>query len=327
VDITSICWWGDTEPSLLFGARTLAVMSNRPLIWVQMAMGLGKLPAIERLLAWVVVVRLCTLDASAGEICRFAGTTDYAGHVAITTDVTATDDITRVDVVATFEATTMLWAHIRYLVEEVSTWRAGGLESVAVNSRYLIGDHIVRQQWDDFQRGADGLQARRVQAKSLADFRLRHPGFVQHWDPTTFGQPWLDNYQTASPERRADLDLKGSPLPPGLRSPLAMAFYWVRWLPRGGQNVPVFLPGFKGERLVDLPIVASSLSDGTLWRAPLHYSALSERPASTATAWTSIDGHLLRLAFELHGARGSANGLINQEGCEGAPVVPADRPR
>ena len=199
---------------------------------------------------------MCTLDASAGEICRFAGTTDYAGHVAITTDVTATDDVTRVDVVATFEATTMLWAHIRYLVEEVSTWRAGELESVAVNSRYLIGDHIVRQQWDDFQRGADGLQARRVQAKSLADFRLRHPGFVQHWDPTTFGQPWLDNYQSASPERRADLDLKGSPLPPGLRSPLAMAFYWVRWLPRGGQNVPVFLPGFKGERLVDLPIVS-----------------------------------------------------------------------
>jgi hypothetical protein len=61
-----------------------------------------------------------------------------------------------------------------------------------------------------------------------------------------------------------------------------------------------------------------------LWQAPLRYSALSERPASTATAWTSSDGHLLQLAFELHGSRGSARGLIYQEGCEGAPVVPAD---
>src|ERR1700693_2956172 len=115
-----------------------------------MAKGLGKSAAVGLLPIWVVAVQLCTLDASAGEICHFAGTTDYAGHVAVTTDVTATDDVTRVDVVATFEAATMLWSHIHYLVEEVSTWRAGELESVAMNSRYLIGEHIVRQEWDDF---------------------------------------------------------------------------------------------------------------------------------------------------------------------------------
>ena len=97
-----------------------------------------------------------------------------------------------------------------------------------MNSRYLIGNHIVRQQWDYFQRGADGLQAYRVQAKTLADFRRRHPGFIQHWDPATFGQPWLDDYPAVSPERRIDLDLKGAPLPSALRPPLAMAFYWVR---------------------------------------------------------------------------------------------------
>ena len=83
----------------------------------------------------------------------------------------------------------MFWFGVHYLVEEVSNWHDGQLESVAVNSRYLIGDHIVRQQWDNFQRGTDGLQAYRVQAKILADFRRRHPGFIQHWDPMTFGQP------------------------------------------------------------------------------------------------------------------------------------------
>jgi hypothetical protein len=279
------------------------------------------------LVAVVVAGQSFTVSASAGEVCRFAGITDYAGHVGVTTDVAAADGITRVSVAITFESTTMFWPHIHYLLEEVSTWRAAELESVAVNSRYLLGSHIVRQQWDDFQRGADGLQARRVQAKTLSDFRRRHPGFIQHWDPATFGQPWLPDYQSASPERRADLDLKGSPLPSGLRSPLAMAFYWVRWLPRAGEDVTVFLPGFKSERLVDLPIAATASSDGTLWRAPLHYSGLSERPTSTATAWTSPDGHLMRLAVELHGSRGSAEGMIHQEGCEGVPVVPTNSAR
>lgn len=285
----------------------------------QVARGPGKSTASATglLLAGVAAAQLCMVDAAAGEVCRFAGTTDYAGHVAVTTDVAATDGVTRVDVGLTFEATTMLWLHIHYLVEEVSAWRAGELESVAVNNRYIVDGHIVRQQWDDFQRGTDGLQARRVQGKSLAEFRRRHPGFAQHWDPAAFGRPWLHDYQSASPARRPDLDL--SPIPSGLRSPLAMAFYWVRWLPHGGQDIPVFLPGFKAERPVELPITAASSAGGMLWRAPLRYSALSVRPASTATAWTSPDGHLLQLAFELHGPRGSARGLIHQEGCKGVP--------
>ena len=290
---------------------------------------LGTTPAIAiRLLtAGVVAARLSTVDASAAEVCRFAGTTDYHGHVAVTTDVTAMDGVTRVDVAVRFAATTSFWLPIQYLVEEISTWRAGTLESVAVNNRYLVAGHIVRQLWDVFQRGTDGLQARRVQGKTLGDFRLKHPGFVQYWDPATFGRRWLQDYPSAPPERRADLDLRGSPLPSGLRSPFAMAFYWVRWLPHGGDDVPVFLPGFKADRLVDLTVTAAASAGGMLWQAPLHYSALSDRPVSTAMAWTSPDRHLLRLAFELHGSRGSARGQIDQEGCDGDPVMPAERRR
>ncbi len=44
----------------------------------------------------------------------------------------------------------------------------------------------------------------------------------------------------------------------GLSSPLAMAFYWIRWLPRGGDEVPVFLPGFKADKLVDVPVGPAS---------------------------------------------------------------------
>ena len=217
----------------------------------------------------------------------------------------------------------MFWFGVHYLVEEVSNWRDGQLQGVAVNTRYLVGDHIVRQQWDNFQRGMDGLRAYRVQAKNLADFRRRHPGFIQHWDPATFGQPWLNDYPAASPERRADLDLRGAPLPAQLRSPLAMAFYWVRWLRPGSEVVPVFLPGFKADRLMELPIASSGSPSGTLWRASLHYPTLRDSPSSTAQAMISPDRHLLKISFELHTFQGSGIGLITQQGCEGNPVFPA----
>jgi hypothetical protein len=216
---------------------------------------------------------------------------------------------------------------VHYLLEEVSIWRGGKLENVAVNSRYLLGRRIVRQLWDEFQRATDGMQAERVQAKTLADFRRRHPGFVQHWDPTMFGQPWLSDYPSAPPERRIDLDLHVTPVPPALRSPLAMAFYWVRWLPHAGQDVPVFLPGFKTDRLVEVPVAPAPASSGTLWRAVLHYPALSQHEASTATALVSPDAHLLRIAFELHTAFGSGRGEIDQLGCEGSPVPPSGKSR
>jgi hypothetical protein len=256
------------------------------------------------------------------EVCRFTGTTSRDGHVAVTSTVDASDGITKIDVALAFDAT-WFWLRFRYLVEEISTWRNEQMQNLAVNTRYLVGDHIIRQQWDSFQRSPDGLQAQRVQAKTLTDFRRRHPGFVQHWDPASFGSPWLQDYPAASPERRADLDLKGAPLPVGVSSPLAMAFYWIRWLPRGGHQVPVFLPGFKADKLVDVPIGPASADR---IQAVLRYPVLSKTPASTATAVTSPDGHLLQLAFEVHEPGETATGAVYNQGCEGNPVKPSGGP-
>ena len=41
------------------------------------------------------------------------------------------------------------------------------------------------------------------------------------------------------------------------------------------------------------------------------------RLLSTATAWTSPEGHLLQLAFEVHEPGGSAHKLVHQDGCAG----------
>jgi hypothetical protein len=278
------------------------------------------------LLAGSVALLLGTADASGAEVCRFAGTTDPSGQIGVTADVTSTNATTRVDVAVSFETTTIRWFQIRYLVQEVSIWRAGELETVGVNTRYLVGGHIVRQLWDLFQREKDAMLAYRVQAKTLADFRRRHPDFVRHWDPSMFGQPWLDDYPSASPERRADLDLKNSPLPPKLLSPLALAFYWARWLPPGGDDVSVFLPGFKADNMVNVQITSGAWSGGTLLQTPLRYPALSKTPTSIARAWMSFDRHLLQLALDLHESRGAATGLMTQKDCQGAPVVPVETP-
>nr|WP_294547794.1 hypothetical protein [uncultured Rhodopila sp.] len=271
--------------------------------------------------AALTAAQFCAAGAS-GEVCRFTGTTSHDGHVAVTASVEASGGATRVDVALAFDAT-WFWLRFRYLVEEITTWRDGRMQTLAVNTRYLVGDRIIRQQWDAFRRGPGGLEAQRVQAKTLADFRRRHPGFVQHWDPATFGSPWLQDYPAASPERRADLDLQGAP--DGLSSPLAMAFYRIRWLPRGGDEVPVFLPGFKADKLVNVPVGPAS-SDGEQRQAVLRYPVLSRTPASTATAVLSPDGHLLQLAFDVHEPAETARGVVYTRGCEGSPVKPAGRP-
>jgi hypothetical protein len=262
------------------------------------------------------------------EVCHFAGRTDPAGQVAVTATVTATNGATQVvDVAATYDSTALFWFHIHYLVDEISVWRSEELETVGVNTRYLIGSHIIRQTWDLFHRDRDSMRGYRVQGKSLADFSRRHPGFVRHWDPSTFGQPWLDDFSAAPPERRADLDLTRSPLSPHLLSPLALAFYWVRWLPPGGQDVSVFLPGFKADKVVDVPITAGAWGGGTLWQTPVRYPVLRAAPPSTATVWMSPDRHLLKLAMELHEPRGSGSGVLTLEGCEGSTVMSGILPR
>ena len=219
---------------------------------------------------------------------------------------------------------TVWWViEVRYLVEEVSVWRGGVLREVATNTRSLSGGRIVRQLWDVFRRDAGTLSARRVQARTLAQFRQRHPAFVAHWDPAAFGAPWLGEYDAAGPERRPDLDLHAAD--PATRTPLAMAFYWTRWLPDRPGAVPVVLPGVKRDATLVLDPMAEAPGAGAppgtsrQWAVSLHHPALDQATVSRAEAWVAADHRLLGLAFEAHAPMGSARGTIRAAGCSGGP--------
>jgi len=269
--------------------------------------------------AYLIAAYLSAIPAFAGEVCRFAGTTDYNGQVAVTaiTSTNAAEGTTTVDVRLGFKGTPMLFVHTNYLMQEISTWKATRLQSLAVNSRYRVDGRVVRQLWDVFVRGSDGLEAYRLQARTPKEFLRKHPSFAEHANPATFGQPWLQDFWRADPERRRDLDLPASSAVPDIRSPLALAFYWGERLPRTSQAATVFLPGFKKDKSVTLTVApAGPPNDGAQpWETSVRYPALSMTRASTAEAWVSADGRLLQLAVQVRTRDRTATGVIHQEGC------------
>jgi hypothetical protein len=257
---------------------------------------------------------LLACNAHAEEICRFAGRTDYSGRLTVTAiDRHASDGTITVDVLGAFQAKPWPFVQVHYLMEELSLWRSGQLQTVATNTRYLVAGHIVRQLWDVYMPDGHGLAGYRLEG-SLGDLRRARPGFIRHWDPATFGQPWLQDFWSAHPDRRRDLDLPVSSMHSDLRVPLALAFYWGRWLRRGGRTVDVFLPGFKKDKNVDLTIEPDG-PPGDGWHTAVRYPALSMSHPSTATAQISTDGHLLQLAGTVVMRNSLAHGWIRQQGC------------
>jgi hypothetical protein len=264
--------------------------------------------------------------ARAAEVCRFEGTTSHDGRVAVNTAVSGDGDSITVDVTVALSMSAWFpdW---KYLGQEISTWRAGELQSLAVNARTVADDRIKKQQWDLFVRGPRGFEAYRVQAKTLADFQRLHPGFIRHWALASFGQSWIQDYRAAPPERRPDLDLPASSVAPGLRSPLALAFYWSRFLSPVAGVAPVFLPGFKRNARTELDFGPALQGEGWQRRqAPLRHPGLGRAPSSVA-AWVSPDHYLLQLAFDVHASAGSGEAVIRALGCQGIRVAPVSATR
>ena len=275
-------------------------------------------------IAFILLTAVVTRAAWADEICKYSGTTSHSGHITVETKAATANGGTTVDVTARTGARTFGIIDWQYLYQEIATFRDRELQSVAVNRRYSVAGSIRRQQWDFFNRGPDGMSAYRVQANTLADFRIRHPGFVRHWDSASFGEPWLPDYRAAPPERRADLDLPKASMPPGVGTPLALGFYWVRWAGRGTRTIPVFLPGFKRNARTDVQLVSLGKEvDGLLHvRSSVRHPQLSETEVSTADAWISPDHRLVRVTFDAHSDYGEAQGELRLDGCQGEAPTP-----
>lgn len=272
-------------------------------------------------LLMVVVLAAAAAPASAQETCLFSGKTDYRGQLGIVETSRMVGAETQIDVRLVLDARPLPLIHTHYVMQEISSWRRGAIQQVAVNDRYSFDGHIVRQQWDVYDRAADGLHAFRVQGKRLGEFQRQHPDFVQFWSPDMFGRPWLEKYPYSARARRPDLDLHSDLSL--VRTPLALAFYWLRWLPPQGSVVPLFLPGFKEQKLVELAI--GPLPDGgngsrAGWKAPIQYPYLSPTRPSTALAWTTTNRHVAQLVFDLHGVEHSAQGVVHEDGCMSVPA-------
>ncbi len=253
---------------------------------------------------WLLLALLAA--PARAEICTYEGETDYRGHATVRTEATTTAGVLTLRVTGRLTASPWRLWDVEYLGDEITTWRDGVLLSIATNGRYLVNGEISRQQWDVFRPGVTGLEASRAQAKRLRDFRVRYPSFAMHWPPSTFGRDWLPQFAAAPPERRVDLDL---PHPsPALRTPLALAFYWVRFLPPGTASVPVFLPGFKHDALV-----TEALShDNDTWHMKLRHPALGQESAAAAVVES---GTLRRLTIEAHETLGGGIATTTLTGC------------
>lgn len=249
--------------------------------------------------------------AEAAEVCTYAGAASHDARATVRTEAAEAGGLLTLRVLARVQAEPWWWS-LGYLMEEISTWRGGELQSVALNTRYILDGRVRRQQWDVLARTPEGLQAQRVQSTSLPEFNRRHPRFAGHWDPARFGQPWLPDYPAAGPERRTDLDLPRAGMPPGLRTPLALVFYWSRFLPPGSEVVPVFLPGWKRDARADEPVAA--VGPGR-WRMTLRHPAVGA--GSWAEVAVSPDHRLLRLTFAIRARMGNGEGWVALEGCAG----------
>ncbi len=262
--------------------------------------------------------------AWAAETCRYAGTASYSGKIEVVSTASTANGETAVDVAARVSARSFGLFSWGYLYQEIGVWRGGELQVAALNHRSIAGGKIHRQQWDVFHRTAEGMTAYRAQAKTMEDFRARYPVFQRVWDTSMFGQSWLRDYPTEAAERRADLDLPRAAMPPGFGIPLAMSFHWVRWAAPDQRVVAIFLPGFKRDSRVDIPVTFLGVEAGGLThlRATARHPQLHADQLSTGDAWITADRKLARVTFEARGTYGTARGEVVLQDCNGDPGTP-----
>ena len=259
--------------------------------------------------------------AAHAETCRFTGTTSHDGHLQVRAETTRSEGLTTVDVTVAFAIKTWL-SDFRYLGQEISTWRGTALQAVAVNQRTLANDAVKRQQWDVFSRHGDRLEAYRVQAKYLSDFRQRYPELRP---ALVAGELRRALARRLSPGRAG---AAARPRPAGRRRCHAD--------PDGVRVLLEPVPAARGHGGDDGAAGLQARSDrrvaGRPGRAPATGGAAGPPRCGTRTSvhprprWpppgcrpTTI---LLQLGFDIHTTWASGQALLRPEGCQGIQIRP-----
>ena len=255
-------------------------------------------PTVSRVMASWPAMTAGGHPAWAEETCRYAGTTSYSGQVTVETKAVDRErrDHGRCRRLGQRPVVRDHRLAISYTKKSAPGGTASSVRSRSIIVTASLGS-IRRQQWDLFNRTPEGMTAYRVQAKTLADFQTKHPGFVSHWDPATFGRPWLPDYAAAPPERRADLDLPRAAMPARPWDAVG-AGVLLGAMGGSGQRGP-FRYSCQGSRKTP---GSTSRSSRSAWRptdlracsrSTVRHPQLSETEVSTGDAWISPD-HRLR---------------------------------
>lgn len=251
------------------------------------------------------------------ETCFYQGTSDYSGQIEIKTEARNLNGLLHLRVVLSFSGRAY-FVRVGQHIDEISVWNGQELQSVSVNQRTVIGGDIKRQQWDHWEKRASGFEGYRIQGKKIQDLIQKHPGFQIHWPLDQFGGIWRPNYQSFRPERRSDLDLPQNLISRGMKSPLASGLYWSRFAVPQAHQVPIFLTGEKGEKVVVLQVPAPQIhSNGAqLWQIPFRFGPLKTATIQPAQILISPERNLDRIHLKIEHDLGSAQSQIVRVSCQ-----------
>ena len=260
----------------------------------------------------LVCLFLFSITVHADEVFQFRGNSYYSGKMSAQTRVSTSGNTTTVQVLFRIHATAALIVGIDYWMEELTTWSSGELQTAATNTRYMVNDEIKRQSWKAFTKNNNMFEGYKIESKHPDQFKSRYPLLATIWELSSFGKSWLPQFYPSSPDRRSDYDVA---VEPGLQTPLAFAFYYLRFLQNAAQ-VPVFVVGEEREKRVDLVLNSPEQLNGTkVWRVPFRAGPLKTADNKPARAEIGPDQQLHRLKLSMVHTMGSAEGELISEGC------------
>lgn len=250
------------------------------------------------------------------EECVYQGTADHSGKLQVTTQTQQKNGELRLRVMLRVQASPLLWK-VDYMADEYTVWKGSELQSIAFNDRFLLNGSVKRKKWDTWSKTSGAFRGFRILAENESELQREHRAFSRHWPERMFGQHWWLDHGQSDPDRESALDLPKNAVTKGLQTPLASVFYWIRFLPRKAQKIPVFILTEKEHKRVDFQLPAPKKAGADLvWAAPIHAEKFETPQGKPARITLSSSGLLRQIDLSMRHDLGSASGSLKLVGCK-----------